>query len=56
MSPPSNFILRIVVAEDPKLVRSLNANYVGAADEGGLEPAERDALFDVLGRHYTGQP
>lgn len=56
MTPPSNFILRIIVEEDPKLVRILNANYAGAAADGGLEPAERDALFDVLGRHYTGQP
>jgi hypothetical protein len=56
MTPPSNFILRIIVEEDPRLVRTLNANYSGAAADGGLEPAERDALLDVLDRHYTGQP
>jgi hypothetical protein len=46
MTPPSNFVLRIIVEEDPKLVRTLNANYAGAAADGGLEPAERDALHD----------
>ena len=56
MTSPSNFILRIIVEEDPKLVRTLNANYAGAAADGGLEPAERDTLFDVLGKHHTGQP
>jgi hypothetical protein len=45
MTPPSNFILRIIVEEDPKLVRNLDANYAGAAADGGLEPAERDTLF-----------
>jgi len=52
----SNFILRIIVKEDLGLVRTLNTHYADAAADGGLEPAERDALFDVLGRHYTGQP
>jgi hypothetical protein len=56
MTPPSNFILRIIVEEDPKLVRKLNARYADAANDGGLEPAERDAVLDVLGRHYTGKP
>jgi len=56
MTPPSNFILRIVVEEDSKLVRTLNASYAGAAADGGLEPAERDALFDAIGRHFMGQP
>ena len=56
MTPPSNFILRIIVEEDPKLVRSLNAHYADAAADGGLEPDERDALFDAIGRHFTGQP
>jgi hypothetical protein len=56
MTPPSNFILRIIVEEDPRLVRNLNAHYADAAADGGLEPAERDALFDVIGRHFTGQP
>ena len=56
MAPPSNFILRIVVEEDPKLVRSLNAYYADATPDGGLDTVERDTLLDVLGRHFTGQP
>lgn len=56
MSPPSNIALRIVVEEDPKLVRSLNAYYGDAAPDGGLDAIERDALLDVLGRHFIGQP
>jgi hypothetical protein len=56
MIPPSNFALRIIVEEDPRLVRDLNARYAGAAPDGGLETAERDALFDVVARHFTGRP
>ena len=56
MIPPSNFALRIIVEEDPRLVRDLNARYAGAAPDGGLEIAERDALFDVIGKHFTGRP
>jgi hypothetical protein len=56
MTPPSNFALRIIVEEDPKLVRTLNARYAEAAADGGLEAAEKDALFDILARHFTGQP
>jgi hypothetical protein len=56
LTPPSNFALRIIVEEDPKLVRTLNAHYIDAAADGGLEPIEKDALFDVLARHFTGQP
>jgi hypothetical protein len=56
MIPPSNFALRIVIEEDAKLVRHLNALYAGAAADGGLEPAERDALFDIVGRHFIGRP
>jgi hypothetical protein len=56
MIPPSNFALRFIVEEDPSLVRQLNARYADAAPDGGLEPEERDALFDVLARHYTGRP
>jgi hypothetical protein len=55
MTPPSNFALRIIVEEDPKLVRTLNARYAEAAADGGLEAAEKDALFDILARHFTGQ-
>jgi hypothetical protein len=56
MTPPSNFALRFIVEEDANLVRRLNAGYAGAAPDGGLEKAELDALFDVLGQHFTGQP
>jgi hypothetical protein len=56
MVPPSNFILRIIIEEDPKLVRRLNTYYADATADGGLDAIERDALLDVLGRHFTGQP
>ncbi len=32
------------------------AYYADAAPDGGLDTVERDALLDVLGRHFTGQP
>ena len=51
MMPPSNFALRIIVEEDRRLVRTLNANYADAA----LETSEREALFDVLGLHFAGR-
>ena len=41
MTPPSNFILRISVEEDQKLVRTPTAHYADAAADSGLEPAER---------------
>jgi hypothetical protein len=56
MTPPSNFALRIIVEEDQKLVRILNARYADAAADGGLEVAEKDALLDVLARHFAGRP
>ena len=56
MIPPSNFALRIIIEEDPRLVRDLNARYAGAAPDGGLETVERDALFDVIGKHFAGRP
>ena len=56
MTPPSNFALRITVEEDAELVRTLNTNYGGAAADGGLEAVEKDALFDVVARHFTGHP
>jgi hypothetical protein len=56
MTPPSNIALRIVVEEDSKLVRRLNAYYADAAPDGGLDAVERDALLDAFGRHFTGQP
>ena len=55
MTPPSNFALRIIVEEDRRLVRTLNANYADAALDGGLETSEREALFDVLGLHFAGR-
>ena len=55
IKPPSDFLLRIVVEEDQRLVRSLNDRYADAAAEGGLEAVERDALLDVLARHFTRQ-
>lgn len=55
MIPPSNFILRIIVEEEPAFVRALNAHYAEAAPDGGLEADERDTLFDVIARHYTGR-
>ncbi len=56
MTPPSNIALRIVVEEDPKLVRRLNLYYADAAPDGGLDAVERDAVLDALGRHFVGQP
>jgi hypothetical protein len=56
MRPPSNFALRIIVEEDPKLVRTLNTRYANAAADGGLEAVEKDALLDVLARHFAGRP
>ena len=56
MIPPSNFVLRIVIEESPKLVQNLNANYADVAPVGGLDAEERNALLDVLSRHFTGQP
>ena len=56
ITPPSNFLLRIIIEEDRKLVRTLNASYAEAEADGGLEAVERDALLDVLARHFTGEP
>ncbi len=56
ISPPSGFLLRIVIEEDPKLVRTLNRRYVDITHEGGLEATENTALLDVISRHCTGQP
>jgi hypothetical protein len=56
MTPPSNFALRIIVEEDPKVVQTVNAHHADAAADGGLKALEKDALFDVLARHFTGRP
>jgi hypothetical protein len=53
--PPSNLGLRIIVEEDSRLVRQLNSVYGDAAPDGGLDQPERDALLDLLGRHFVGQ-
>jgi hypothetical protein len=53
--PPSNFALRIVVEEEPKLVRNLNARVADAASDSGLESADREALLDIVGKHFTGK-
>jgi hypothetical protein len=55
MIPPSNFALRIVVEEDPKLVRNLNARYADAARDGGLESADCEALLDIVGQRFIGK-
>ena len=55
LSLGANFALRIIVEEDRKLVRRLNAIYVDAARDGGLDNAESDALLDVLGKHFAGR-
>jgi hypothetical protein len=56
MKLPSNFVLRVIVEEDPKLVRTLNAHYADAAADGGLEADEKDALLDVIARRFAGRP
>jgi len=48
MTPPSNFALRIIVKEDPKLVRTHNARYADAAADRGLEAVEKGALLMCL--------
>jgi hypothetical protein len=40
----------------PGLVFRLNAYYADAAADGGLDALERDAVLDVLARHFTAQP
>jgi hypothetical protein len=55
MMPPSNLAVRVVVEENPDLVRKLNANYAGGAPDGSPDAEERDAVFDVLSRHFTGK-
>jgi hypothetical protein len=55
MIPPSNFALRIIVEEDPVVVRRLNARYAGATSDGGLESVDREALLDIMGKHFTGK-
>jgi hypothetical protein len=55
MTPPSNFALRVVVEEDDTLVGSLNDLYADATPDGGLDTVERDALLDVVGKHFTGR-
>ena len=56
MTPPSNVALRFIVEEDPRLVHGLNAAYADADPDGGLDGPEREALLDVIARHFTGRP
>lgn len=55
MTPPSNVALRFIVEEDPRLVQALNQAYAEADPDGGLDKPEREALQDVIGRHFTGR-
>ena len=53
MTPPSNFALRLLSRKTASWFGALNANYADASPDGGLDTSERDALFDVLGLHFT---
>lgn len=55
MIPPSNEALRLIIETDPRLVEELNGYYGGTSPDGGLDSIERDLLFDLLGRHFTGR-
>ncbi len=55
MVPPSNDALRQIIEQDQDLVDSLNEYYGDAAADGGLDKVERELLFDLLARHFTGQ-
>ncbi len=55
MTPPSNVALRFIVEEDSRLVQALNDAYAEADPDGGLDKPEREALHDVIGRHFIGQ-
>lgn len=44
-----------MVEEDCELVRTLKACNADATPDGGLDAAERDALLNVLGLHFTGR-
>jgi hypothetical protein len=55
MAPPSNDALRLVIETAPHLVATLNEFYGDAAPDGGLDKGERELLFDLLARHFTGQ-
>jgi hypothetical protein len=54
MTPPSNFALRIIVEEDPKLVRSLNFRYADAASDGGLLSTRRNKLPQQSTKYQFG--
>lgn len=55
MIPPSNDALRLVIETDPRLVDDLNRFYGDTTPDGGLDSLERELLFDLLGRHFTGR-
>ena len=55
MTPPSNFALRFIVEENCKLVRTLNANYAGAAPDGGLDTSEHCSMsWDCISPDANG--
>jgi hypothetical protein len=53
MTPPPNFALRIIVQEDRKRVRGLNANFADAAPDCSLDTNECNAWLDILCKHFT---
>ena len=54
MTPPSNDALRQIIETDSGLVEELNSYYGDTTPDGGLDSMERELLFDLLGRHFTG--
>ena len=55
MIPPSNDALRLVIETDADLVEELNHFYGDTTPDGGLDSVERELLFDLFGRHFTGR-
>ena len=55
MTPPSNDALRQIIESDAGLVEDLNTYYGDTTPDGGLDSVERELLFDLLGRHFTGR-
>jgi hypothetical protein len=33
-----------------------SAQYADVASDGGFESADREALLDIVGKHFTGKP
>ncbi|MBV9250478.1 MAG: hypothetical protein JO227_14680 [Acetobacteraceae bacterium] len=55
MTPPSNVALRFIIEESPRLVHELNDAYAEADPDGGLDTPEREALLDVISKHFTNR-